>query len=32
VLFAFEEHGGIHEDFGDSGEGVLKAAYCANDK
>ena len=27
VLFAFEEHGGIHEDFGDSGEGVLKAVF-----
>jgi hypothetical protein len=25
VLFAFEEHGGVHEDFGDSGEGVLEA-------
>ena len=27
VLFTFEEHGGIHEDFGDSGEGVLKAVF-----
>jgi hypothetical protein len=25
VRFAFEKHGGVYEDFGDSGEGVLKA-------
>jgi hypothetical protein len=25
VGFAFEQHGGVHEDFSDSGESVLKA-------
>ena len=25
VSFAFEEHGGVHEDFGDFGEGTFKA-------
>jgi hypothetical protein len=27
VLFAFEEHGGVHENFGDSREGTLKAVF-----
>ena len=25
VLFAFEEHGGVHEEFGDFRDGVLEA-------
>lgn len=27
VAFPFEEHGGVHEEFGDLGEGILQAVF-----